>query len=194
MTSLDVFLFLYSGGPPLLGGCALRVGGDVCSTRRSGAGEGWGAWGGVPRCWCHGEMAAGEDLALVARWERQDIEVGLPAAPWSGSPRGGRGRPSLSTQGLHPGWAPCAAALGVPAPAPYPRSVAPSDKAMTERDLVPSPWDKGTAGLVSCLSKSLSRGTASQDGLPAPYLSRAFHTSLQFGFVLNQIHLLRPPP
>lgn len=153
-----------------------------------------GGLGWRPKVLCHGETAAGEDLALVARWERQDIEVGLPAAPWSSSPRGGRSRPLLGTQGLHPGWAPCAAALGVPAPAPYPRSVAPSDKVMTERDLVPSPWDKGTAGLVSCLSKSPSRGTASQDGLPAPYLSWAFHMSLQFGFMLNQIHLLRPPP
>lgn len=182
--------------------------------------------------WCRGEKEAGEDLALVAGWERQDTEVALPelpAAPWSISPGGGRGRPSsgqpeggtcgtkvglcssrqktgawrrsvqlrggqrlsqnvadvsaalpcaspawpgtsgmlgtpstrggeapredvLSSQGLRPGWAPRATAQGFPAPAPYPGSAAPLDKAVTEWDLLPSPWDKGTAGVMSCPS------------------------------------------
>lgn len=86
VSSLYVFLFLYHGCPPLLGGCALGVRRNVRSAHRSGAGEGRGAWGGILGSWCQGEKEAGEDLALVAGWERQDMEVALPelfAAPWS---------------------------------------------------------------------------------------------------------------
>lgn len=36
------------------------------------------AWGREVVSWYHGERVAGEDLALLARWEKQDIEAALP--------------------------------------------------------------------------------------------------------------------
>lgn len=81
MTSLHVLIFFYQGGPPLLHGCASRARGNVsgaCMERDGGLGV--ASWG-------PGAMGR-------RRWEGQDIEVALPkvpAAPWSISPRDGKG-------------------------------------------------------------------------------------------------------
>lgn len=98
VTSLYMFLFLYHSGPSLLGGCASRGRRNVCGAHRSRAGEGWGAWGGIPGSWCHGERRQERTWTWWPGGRGRTSRLLYPSClQFSGaSPGGGRCQPSSS--------------------------------------------------------------------------------------------------